>query len=305
MKVFVTGVSGLVGHGIAKFFIENGHKVIGTSFKKKIISNDKNYKILNNFDISSSSSIKVFEKISKKEKIAAVINCAAKLPPFKKKGKASYNIQDYIDVNYISVIKLISISKQNNIRHFINISGCATDFYKAGINNEYECYLLSKKTTDLFINNEINKKNFFYLSTIKISAPYGYIFNRNNIFVKFIKNAIKNKPLTIFGNGKRGQVFTFTEDVGKCCLKIIFKKLSGTFYCMGNDSIKTKKLAKKIIKTFHSKSVLKILNKFNEKNTNNVQLLREIKNFNIRPTDLNQALSKILIFLKKKKNFKL
>jgi nucleoside-diphosphate-sugar epimerase len=303
MKVFITGVSGLVGHGIAKFFIENGHKVIGTSFKKKILTNNKNYKILNNFDISSSSSIKVFEKICKKEKISAVINCAAKLPLFEKK-RLSYNIQDYIDVNYISVIKLISVSKQNNIKHFINISGCATNFYKAGINNEYECYLLSKKTTDLFIDTEINKKKFFYLSTIKISAPYGYIFNRNTIFVKFIKNAIKNKPLTIFGNGNRGQVFTFTEDVGKCCLKIIFKKLSGTFYCMGNESIKTKQLAEKIIKTFHSKSVLKILNKFNEKNTNNVQLLRKIKNFNIRPTNLNQALSKILIFLKKKKNLK-
>ena len=166
------------------------------------------------------------------------------------------------------------------------------------LEDEYDFYLLSKKSMDLCIDalKEVKKK--ITLNTLKISAPYGYVFNRPTIFVNFIKKAIEYKDLTIFGNGNRKQIFTFSEDVGNCCFELIKKKRSGSYYCMGNSPIKSKYLAKKIIKLFKSKSKIKILNKFNETDTANVRLLKKINNLNKAPVGFDKSLYKIFFYIK-------
>ena len=65
-KIFILGGSSLVGHGIIKFFLEKGYKVITTSFKKKILFKKNNIKIIKNFDINSKNSVNLFNKITKK-----------------------------------------------------------------------------------------------------------------------------------------------------------------------------------------------------------------------------------------------
>ena len=122
------------------------------------------------------------------------------------------------------MIKLFNISKKNKIPCFINISGTATSFINENLENEYNFYLLSKKITDLHFLNEKEINNKIVLNSLRISAPYGYLLNKDSIFVNFVKNATQNKDLTIFGDGNRKQVFTFSEDVGNCCLKLIKKK---------------------------------------------------------------------------------
>ncbi len=298
-KILVLGGSSLVGHGVTKFFLEKGFEVITTSFKKKISFQKANVKNIKNFDINSKKSHHLFDKFTKNNLIP-VINCIAKIPK-SKKGK-KFNKLDYLNTNYFSVIKLLKISEKNKIPHFINISGSATSALNENLEDEYNFYLFSKKSTDLYIDNEKDNKKKIILNTLKISAPYGYLLNRATIFVNFLDNAINDKDLVIFGDGNRKQVFTFSEDVGNCCLKLIKKKKSGSFYCMGNNAITSKYLAKKIVKLLKSKSKIKILNKFNEIDTSNVKLLKKIQNLNKNSTDLNKSLKKIFSYIKDNKN---
>ena len=293
--ILVLGGSSLVGHGVIKFFLEKGFKVITTSFNKKIFFRSKNIEIINNFDINSEKSLSLFDKCTKKN-LAAVINCIAKIPISKKNKK--FDKIAYLNTNYLSVIKLLKISEKNKIPNFINISGTSTSIVDENLEDEYDFYLLSKKSMDLYIDalKEVKKK--IILNTLKISAPYGYVFNRPTIFVNFIKKAIEDKDLTIFGNGNRKQIFTFSEDVGNCCFELIKKKRSGSYYCMGNSPIKSKYLAKKIIKFFKSKSKIKILNKFNETDTANVRLLKKINNLNKDPVGFDTSLKKIFFYIK-------
>ena len=237
----------------------------------------------------------VFNKYTKKNLIA-VINCIAKIPISKKNKK--FDKLAYLNTNYLSVLKLLKISEKNKVPNFINISGSSTSILDENLEDEYNFYLLSKKSMDLYIDNETEVKKKIILNTLKISAPYGYVFNRPTIFVNFIKKAIKNKDLKIFGNGNRKQVFTFSEDVGKCCLKLIKKKKSGSYYCMGNFSIKSKYLAKKIVKLFNSKSKIKILNKFNETDTSNVKLLKKINNLNKNSINFDKSIKKIFFYIR-------
>ena len=67
---------------------------------------------------------------------------------------------------------------------------------------------------------------------------------------------------------------------------------------MGNSPIKSKYLAKKIIKLFKSKSKIKILNKFNETDTANVRLLKKINNLNKDPVGFDTSLKKIFFYIK-------
>ena len=294
-NVLVLGGSSLVGHGVIKFFLEKGFKVITTSFNKKIFFKNNNIKIINNFNINSEKSLSVFNKYTKKNLIA-VINCIAKIPISKKNKK--FDKLAYLNTNYLSVLKLLKISEKNKVPNFINISGSSTSILDENLEDEYNFYLLSKKSMDLYIDNETEVKKKIILNTLKISAPYGYVFNRPTIFVNFIKKAIKNKDLKIFGNGNRKQVFTFSEDVGKCCLKLKKKKKSGSYYCMGNFSIKSKYLAKKIVKLFNSKSKIKILNKFNETDTSNVKLLKKINNLNKNSINFDKSIKKIFFYIR-------
>lgn len=297
-KILVLGGSSLVGHGVIIFFLSKGFKVITTSFNKKNPIKNKNLQIIKNFNINSKNSLSRLDEITKKNLIP-VINCIAKIP--RSKTNKKFDKFAYLSSNYLSVIKIIKILEKNKVPLFINISGSATSFLNENLEDEYNFYLFSKKSMDLYINNEKNNKKRIVLNTLKISAPYGYLLNKDSIFVNFLKNAIKNKDLTIFGDGKRRQVFTFTEDVGNSCLKLIKKKRSGEFYCMGNTAITSKFLAQKIIKSFKSKSRLKILNKFNENDTFNVKLLRKIQNLNKISTNLDKSLKKIFFYIKENK----
>ena len=62
--------------------------------------------------------------------------------------------------------------------------------------------------------------------------------------------------MTIFGDGKRRQVFTFTED-RKFLFKINKEKRSGEFYCMGNTAITSKFLAQKLLNHLNQRVDLK------------------------------------------------
>ena len=67
---------------------------------------------------------------------------------------------------------------------------------------------------------------------------------------------------------------------------------------MGNFSIKSKYLAKKIVKLFNSKSKIKILNKFNETDTSNVKLLKKINNLNKNSINFDKSIKKIFFYIR-------
>lgn len=54
--------------------------------------------------------------------------------------------------------------------------------------------------------------------TLRISAPYGPNNQKPTVINKFIENALKNKPLKIFGSGLRKQDFTYIDDVAESLL---------------------------------------------------------------------------------------
>ena len=58
---------------------------------------------------------------------------------------------------------------------------------------------------------------------------YGRVMDR------FIQQAIKGEPLTVYGNGKQTSSFTYVEDCVRAMVLLMFKGVSGCIYNIGSD----------------------------------------------------------------------
>ncbi|MEK6563705.1 MAG: GDP-mannose 4,6-dehydratase [Candidatus Omnitrophota bacterium] len=76
---------------------------------------------------------------------------------------------------------------------------------------------------------------------------------------RFIGQALKNEPITVYGTGKQSRCFTHVKDVVKALIKLVEEpKAVGEVFNIGNqDEITIDDLAKKIIKITKSRSAIK------------------------------------------------
>jgi UDP-glucose 4-epimerase len=85
--------------------------------------------------------------------------------------------------------------------------------------------------------------------TLRISAPYGPNNQKPTVINKFIENALKNKPLKIFGSGLRKQDFTYIDDVAESLLLAYENrtKEGGIINIASGRSVTMKELAEIVI----------------------------------------------------------
>jgi len=82
------------------------------------------------------------------------------------------------------------------------------------------------------------------------------------VIPKFVRNALLNHPITIFGDGKQTRCFCDVDDVTDGMIKLMNnKKAVGEIFNIGNDkSISIEELAHKIKKLTNSKSKIEYVN---------------------------------------------
>jgi len=87
------------------------------------------------------------------------------------------------------------------------------------------------------------------------TATYGMVLPR------IIQQALDNKPITVYGNGKQTRAFTYVLDVVGAIVDLsLVKKAEGEVYNIGNEqAISIKAFALKIKQKTHSKSLIKFI----------------------------------------------
>ena len=78
---------------------------------------------------------------------------------------------------------------------------------------------------------------------------------------RFIEQALKNKPITVFGTGKQSRCFTHVKDVVKALIKLVEEpKAVGEVFNIGSqEEVSIEQLAKEIIKITKSKSKIEYI----------------------------------------------
>ncbi|MCD6578679.1 GDP-mannose 4,6-dehydratase [bacterium] len=269
-KYLITGGAGFIGSNLSRSLLNKGHKVIviddlSTGFLENIkdFEADKNFK----FYLDSVMNFEILDKII--PQIDAIFHLAAA-----------------VGVEYVINNPLKSIE--------INVKGTENVLQLA---NKYKKKVLITSTSEIYGKNEkdslseeddrvlgtttINRWSYSntkaldeflglaYFNVKKLPLVIVRLFNTTGpgqvgdygmVVPRFIKQALLNKTITVYGDGKQTRCFTHIDDVIIALIEVMGnKKCEGQIFNIGNpQEVSINDLAKKIIKITNSSS--KIIN---------------------------------------------
>ncbi len=269
MTILITGGSGFIGSNfIHSWFKDQNEKLInidcityaGNNSNLQKFKHEKNYQFKK---ININDSKKIFN-ILRKDKPRCIINFAAESHV----DRSIHTPEDFINTNIVGLFKLLEESKKyyntlskvkkNNFK-FIQVS---TDevygslkrneksFTESSVYQPNSPYAASKASGDHLVRSY--RKTYelptFVTNCSNNYGPYQFL---EKLIPLIINNAINEKPLPLYGDGKQIRDWIFVED--HCnALKCIInnKNLKFSFYNIGSNNEQTNI---KIVSTICSK----------------------------------------------------
>ena len=264
MRVLVTGGAGFIGSHIVDKLLQEGHEVV-------VVDNLDPY-----YDIElKGRNIKIFKEIPNYtfmkrdildrelirgliEDVDAVFHCAAQAGV-----RASIaNPRKTFEVNAMGTFNLLELCLDSDIKKFINSSSSSVygevkhlPFDEEHPTNPISPYGVSKLAAEHYCR-------VFYevygLKTVNLRyfTVYGPRMRPDLAISIFTKNALKNKPIEIFGDGAYTRDFTYIDNVVDLNIKCLSSKNANgeTFNVGTGDRLTILDLAKKIINLTGSNS---------------------------------------------------
>ncbi|MES2837187.1 MAG: NAD(P)-dependent oxidoreductase [Bacteroidota bacterium] len=191
-------------------------------------------------DANSINLIKLDSVFSSNKKYDFVIIISAFIP-----ANNEGNNKKLYEVNVELVERLISKNKDSKIIF------CSTVSVFTPNNNE----IISKKSTVNPINEygisklwaeKIIQKNAKSYAILRISSLMGVGMKSNTFLPLIIENAIKNKKITLFGEGKRLQNYIDVSILSKMVKKCLKYEKNEVFLAVGEKSFTNKEIAEMV-----------------------------------------------------------
>ena len=240
-RILITGGTGFIGFHLCKKFLSLGWSVTSLSSKRpkpqKKLKNVKYLKI----DITNKNKL-----LKIKKNFDYIINLAGYVDHTNKKKT--------LESHYIGCKNLASIFSNRNIKKFIQI-GSSIEYGKLkspqieNKNNPQSTYSVYGKAKLLSTKYllDLNKKNNFPSSIIRLYLVYGPNQDINRVVPITIKNALDNKKFDC-SNGSQFRDFTYIDDVVDAILKLLkSKKTNGQIINIGSGKpVRVRTLIKKI-----------------------------------------------------------
>jgi UDP-glucuronate decarboxylase len=259
MKILITGGAGFLGSNLAANLLSEGHEVI--ALDNMITGSEKN--------ILSLKTNKKFEFIShdvieyKEFDVDGIFNLACPAsPPLYQKDPVHT-----VKTNVIGASNLLELANKKKIRI---LQASTSEIYgdpKVSPQNENywgnvnpigirSCYDEGKRTAEtLFM--DFHRQYGLDIRIARIFNTYGpnMAINDGRVVSNFIVQALKNKDLTIYGDGNQVRSFCYVDDLIKGITKLFFKPECFEPVNLGNPApINMKDLATEIIKLTKSQS---------------------------------------------------
>jgi len=235
--------------------ITGGEGFIGSRLYE-LLSKDNNVKI---FDIKSGKDIRDFELLKRELKnVEIVFHLAGSISVEESMKKPLV----YIENNIIGSYNMIKASLESGVEKFVFASSAAVygNYTENPKKEDMQLipsspYAFSKVTTEKFMDrfnsdglNTVSLRFFnVYGPKQDINSPYAAVIPI------FIKKALKNEDLIIYGDGNQTRDFIYIDDIVNACI-LAAEKGSGVFNIGSGVSISINDIAKLIIELINSKS---------------------------------------------------
>ncbi|KMQ69002.1 dihydroflavonol 4-reductase [Chryseobacterium sp. FH2] len=239
-KVFVTGITGLLGANVVIKLLQDGYFVIALVRKKNGYLGEKN-KNLKLIEASLFSDVSEYLK-----DVHYVIHIAAET----QQNLLSY--ENYKKINYDAAVHLFSHSEEARVKKFLFVSSANTlGFGRLGdLGNEntpqkypftHSFYAKSKLEAENFLLKNNQKTKVVILNPTFMIGAYDHKPSSGKIIFW-----VWNKKIVFYPEG--GKNFVHVEDVAAGILKALEKGQNGEKYILANENLKYKSFFKKVNK---------------------------------------------------------
>ena len=264
MHILVTGGAGFIGSNQARYFLDRGFDIsVLDDFSTGTLGNLNNIK----------DKIKIFRgSIGDKEVVRqalkdvdVILHNAAFLGvvnvvenPWKVfQVNAHDNHIFFEQVLNSPAKKLIFASSSEVYGEPLELSDKKRTGETDYIDYRVTAYGIAKKLAEsackvMYENYGIDTCSFRYFNAYgpyQLSSPYGFVAGI------FLRNALENKPLTIFGDGHQTRAFTYVQDVCDANLLAINTKTKGDYFNIGTERETTMLELANLVKKISGKNI--------------------------------------------------
>lgn len=239
-RILVTGGAGFIGCNFVHFLVNEGHDVAVLD-KLTYAGNMKSLDDVKNKINFMKGDITVKSDAEKSMKgCSIVVNFAAETHV----DRSIEDPEPFIKTNVAGTHTLLEAARINGVEKFIHIStdevygSSASGFFKeSDALNPRNPYSATKAAAEHLVLSYANTYGINAAVT-RSSNNYGPYQNPEKLIPKMITNALKNKPLPVYGKGSNVRDWLFVEDNCSAILKVIQRGKSGEVYNIGGGNEK-------------------------------------------------------------------
>ena len=272
MKIFITGGAGFIGSHLTEALLNAGHEVvIADNFSTSTPANLDRVKGNPGLQVFELDIVEAPERVAELVKESdAVIHLAAAVGVEMVVKNPVHTITTNVHGTENVLAPAAKYGKRTIIASTSEVYGKSTnekfsetdDLLIGSPFNSRWCYA-SSKLLDEFSLMAFHREaglpgtvvRFFNTVGLRQTGRYGMVIPR------FVAQALKNEPLTVYGDGEQSRCFCHVADVVRALMLLLDNKESiGNIYNIGSQElVSIRELAQEIIKRTGSKSEIKAI----------------------------------------------
>lgn len=260
-KILVTGGAGNIGSALIEKLLSDhdNHVVIfdnlSTGFLSKLPSKEKkNWEFIKG-DVNNLEEIAT---VMVEHSFSYVFHFAAVVGVQRTQENPVSVLNDIEGIKHI-----LNLSKNSSVKHVYYAS--SSEVYGEPVElpqNEYRTplnsrvpYAVVKNVGECFFRSYWQEFGLPY-TIFRFFNTYGPNQSTDFVISRFMEAALKNKDITIYGDGSQTRTFTYVEDTVAVCYKVFEEKilLNDVINVGNNELMAIKDLAELVIKVTHSSS---------------------------------------------------
>ncbi len=228
MKILITGGSGFIASHLVLHLLEKGHKVKVLDLKELHIKHKSLEFVKKSILDNIIQDIKGCDAVFHFAALLGVDNSDRRpLDTMKVNLEGSVNVfKSALDAGVKKIIFSSSSEVYGEPREL--------PIKEESVKGPVSTYGVSKLASEIYAR-AFNQEKGADIKIVRFFNVYGPGQESNWVVPIFINKALRNEPITVFGNGNQTRCFTYVEDIADGVLKVFEKGKTGEAYNIGNN----------------------------------------------------------------------